>query len=107
MDSATRMDDVDRLVDYLGETRHLPQDEQIKGLYARWPAITPQEYVTALKLYHKREHAALKKKPVKRRLPNILARLKNKSAYMTKATFMGVSWKKVDGAWLGKATWSL
>jgi hypothetical protein len=107
MDSATRMDDVARLVDYLGETRHLPHDEQIKGLYARWPAITPQEYVTALKLFHKRERAAQKQKPVKRKLPQILARLKNKSAYMTKATFMGVSWKKVDGAWLGKASWSL
>jgi hypothetical protein len=105
MDSETRPDDVARLVDYLGETKHLPQDEQIKGLYARWPDITPQEYVTALKLYHKREHAA--RKPVKRKLPQILARLKNKSAYMTKATFMGVSWKKVDGAWLGKASWSL
>ena len=109
MDSANRMDmeNVDLVVDYLGETRHLPQDEQIKGLYARWPCITPQEYVTALKLHHKREHAARKKLPVKRRLPNILARLGNKSAYMTKATFTGVSWKKVDGAWLGKASWSL
>jgi hypothetical protein len=95
------------LVDYLGETKHLPHDEQIRGLYAHWPDITPQEYVTALKLHHKREHAAQKKKPVKRRLPSILARLKNKSAYMTKATFIGVSWKKVDGAWLGKASWSL
>jgi hypothetical protein len=63
--------------------------------------------VTALKLHHKREHAAQKKKPVKRRLPNILAHFKNKSAYMTKATFTGVSWKKVDGSWLGKASWSL
>ena len=109
MDSANRMDmeNVDQVVDYLGETRHLPQDEQIKGLYARWPGITPQEYVIALKLHHKREHAARKKTPVKRRLPNILARLGNKSAYMTKATFTGVSWKKVDGAWLGTASWSL
>jgi hypothetical protein len=109
MDSANRMDmdNVDHVVDYLGETRHLPQDEQIKGLYARWPGITPQEYVTALKLHHKREHAARKKMPVKRRLPNILARLRNKSAYMTKATFTGVSWKKVNGAWLGTASWSL
>ena len=63
--------------------------------------------MTALKLHHTREHAAPTKNPVKRRLPNILARLKNKSAYMTKATFMGVSWKKVDGSWLGKASWSL
>lgn len=107
MDNDNRMDSVDRLVDYLDETKHLPHDEQIKGLYARWPGVTPQEYVTALKLHHKREHAAQKKKPVKRRLPDILARLKNKSAYMTKATFMGVSWKKVNGAWLGKASWSL
>jgi len=107
MDSANRMDDVARLVDYLGEAKHLPHDEQIKGLYARWPDVTPQEYVTALKLHHKREHAAQKKKPVKHKLPQILSRLKNKSAYMTKATFMGVSWKKVDGSWLGKASWSL
>ena len=51
MDSANRMDEVARLVDYLGETKHLPHDEQIKGLYARWPDVTPQEYVTALKLH--------------------------------------------------------
>lgn len=107
MDSANPMNDVARLVDYLGETKHLPHDEQIKGLYARWPGITPQEYVTALKLHHKREHTAQSKKPVKRKLPQILSRLKNKSAYMTKATFMGVSWKKVDGNWFGKASWSL
>ena len=107
MDSANRMGDVGLVVDYLGETRHLPHDEQIKGLYARWPGITPQDYVKALKLHHKREHAAQKKKPLKRKLPQILARLKNKSAYMTKATFTGVSWKKVDGAWLGTASWSL
>jgi hypothetical protein len=107
MDSANRMDDVARVVDYLAESRHLPHDDQIKGLYARWPGITPQDYVKALKLFHKREHAARKKQPVKRKLPQILARLKNKSAYMTKATFTGVSWKKVDGAWLGKASWSL
>ncbi len=33
--------------------------------------------------------------------------LKNKSSYMTKATFMGVSWRKVNGSWCGKASWSL
>jgi hypothetical protein len=108
MDSALRINaDVARLVDYLSETKHLPHDDQIKGLYARWPDIKPQEYVTALKIFHKRERAAQKQRPVKRKLPQILSRLKNKSAYMTKATFMGVSWKKVDGAWLGKASWSL
>ena len=107
MDSASRMDDVGRLVDYLGETQHLPHDEQIKGIYTRWPGITPEEYVKALKLYHKRERAARKQKPIKRKLPQILSCLRNKSAYVTKATFMGVSWKKVDGAWLGKASWSL
>lgn len=107
MDSIDPKDDVARQVDYLGETRHLPHDEQIRGLYARWPSITPQEYVKALKLFHKREHAAQKSKPVKRKLPQILSRLKNKSGYMTKATFTGVSWKKVDGSWLGKASWSL
>ncbi len=107
MDSTDQIDDMAGLVAYLSETKHLPHDEQIKGLYARWPHITPQEYVTALKLFHKRERAALKHKPVKRKLPQILARLKNKSVYMTKATFMGVSWEKVDGAWLSKASWSL
>lgn len=105
MDSATRTDGVAHLVDYLSETRALPHDEQIKGIYKRWPDITPEEYVTALKLYHKRQHAA--RKPAKRKLPQILSRLKNKSGYMTKATFMGVSWKKVNGAWCGKASWSL
>ena len=107
MDSATRMDDVAQLAEYLVDTRGLPRDEQIKGVYQRWPGITPGEYVAALNLFHTREHAAQKRKPVKRKLPQILARLRNKSAYMTKATFMGVSWKKVDGAWLGKASWSL
>ena len=105
MDSATPNQNVAHLVDYLSETKALSHDDQIRGLYARWPEITPQEYVTALKLYHKREHAA--RKPVKRKLPQILSRLKNKSGYMTKATFMGVSWKKVGGNWLGKASWSL
>jgi len=62
-------------------------------------------YVTALKIFHKREFAA--RKPVKRRLPEILSRLKNKSGTMTKATFLGVSWKKVNGSWCGKASWSL
>ena len=62
-------------------------------------------YVTALKIFHKRELAA--RKPVKRRLPEILSRLKNKSGTMTKATFLGVSWKKVNGSWCGKASWSL
>ena len=105
MDSTTRS--VAQVADYLGETKALPHDEQIKGIYTRWPDVTPEEYVKALKLYHKRERAARKQNPVKRKLPQILSRLKNKSAYMTKATFMGVSWKKVDGAWLGKASWSL
>jgi hypothetical protein len=108
MDSATRINaDVARVVNYLSETKHLPHDEQIRGLYARWPGILPQDYVTALKLFHKRERAAQKKQPVKRKLPQIVARLTNKSAYMSKATFMGVSWKNVDGSWLGKANWSL
>lgn len=105
MDSAIRSDGVAHLVDYLDESRGLPPDEQIKGIYMRWPDITPDEYVTALRLYHEREHAA--RKPAKRKLPQILSRLKNKSGYMTKATFMGVSWKKVNGSWCGKASWSL
>jgi len=105
MDSATPNQNVAHLVDYLSETKHLPHDDQIKGLYARWPDITPAEYVTALKLFHKRERAA--RKPVKRKLPQILSRLKDRSGSMTKATFMGVSWKKVGGSWLGKASWSL
>ena len=103
MESAIRS--VAPVVDYLSEARVLPHDEQIKGIYMRWPDVTPEEYATALKLYHERERAA--QKPVKRKLPQILSRLKNKSAYMTKATFMGVSWKKVDGSWCGKASWSL
>ena len=107
MDSATPIVDVARLADYLSETNHLPHDEQIRGLYARWPAILPQDYISALKLFHKRERAAQKKKPLKRKLPHILSRLRNKSDYVSKATFMGVSWKKVNGAWLGKASWSL
>jgi hypothetical protein len=93
------------LVEYLCETRHLARDEQIKGIYRRWPDMTPEDYVTALKIFHKREFAA--RKPVKRRLPEILSRLKNKSGTMTKATFLGVSWKKVNGSWCGKASWSL
>jgi hypothetical protein len=105
MDSTSRMDDVARVADYLGETRHLPHDEQIRGLYARWPGITPQEYVAALKLCHKREHAA--RKPVKRKRPKILASLGHGSGHISQATFMGVSWKKVGRAWLGKASWSL
>ena len=44
-----------QLVEYLGETRHLSRDEQIKGIYRRWPDITPDEYVTALKIFHQRE----------------------------------------------------
>ncbi len=103
MDSAIRS--VAQVADYLSEMRGLPHDEQIKGIYLRWPDITPEEYVTALRLFHQREHAA--RKPVKRKLPQILSRLKNKSGYMTKATFMGVSWKKVNGSWCGKASWSL
>ena len=106
MDSTTRMADVAHLADYLAETRGLPHDEQIKGAYQRWPDITPGHIFIALKLFHKREHAAQKRKPVKRTLPQILAGPRNKFAYMTKATFKGVSWKKVDGAWLGKASWS-
>jgi hypothetical protein len=94
-----------QLVDYLGETRHLARDEQIKDIYRRWPDITPDQYVAALKIFHQRELAA--QKPAKRRLPEILSRLKNKSAYTTKATFLGVSWKKVNGSWSGKASWSL
>jgi|SRR5688572_12388924 hypothetical protein len=105
MDSAIRSDDVAHLVDYLDETRALPHDEQIKGIYKRWPDITPDEYVTALRLYHERQHAA--PKPLKHKLPQILSRLKTKSGYMSKATFMGVSWKKVNGSWCGKASWSL
>ena len=75
MDSATPNQNVAHLVDYLSETKHLPHDDQIRGLYARWPDITPAEYVTALKLFHKRERAA--RKPAKRKLPQILARLKD------------------------------
>jgi hypothetical protein len=94
-----------QLVEYLCETRHLARDEQIKGIYERWPDITPEEYLAAVKIYHAREFD--EPKMVKRRLPEILSRLKNKSAYMTKATFMGVSWKKENGSWHGKASWSL
>jgi hypothetical protein len=93
------------LVDYLCETRHLVRDEQIRGIYKRWPDITPEEYLAAVKIYHAREFG--EPKMVKRRLPEILSRLKNKSAYITKATFLGVSWKKENGSWLGKANWSL
>jgi hypothetical protein len=103
MDSATRS--VAQVADYLSEVRSLPHDEQIKGIYVRWPDITPDEYVAALRLCHERGHAA--RKPAKRKLPQILSRLKNKSDYMTKATFMGVSWRKVNGSWCGKASWSL
>ena len=56
MDSAIRS--VAHVADYLGEVRSLPHDEQIKGIYLRWPDITPDEYVTALRLFHQREHAA-------------------------------------------------
>jgi hypothetical protein len=94
-----------QLVEYLCETRHLTRDEQIKGIYKRWPNITPEEYLAAVKIYHGREFG--EPKMVKRRLPEILSRLKNKSGYMTKVTFMGVSWKKENGSWCGKASWSL
>ena len=94
-----------QLVEYLCETRHLARDEQITGIYRRWPDITPEEYQAALKIYHASEFGA--PKIVKRRLPEILSRLKNKSGYMTKATFLGVSWKKEKGGWRGKASWSL
>ena len=94
-----------QLVEYLCETRHLAHDEQIKGIYMRWPEITPEEYLAAVKIYHAREFGT--PKIVKRRLPEILSRLKNKSAYVTKATFTGVSWKKENGSWCGKARWSL
>jgi hypothetical protein len=94
-----------QLVEYLCETRHLARDEQIKGIYRRWPDITPDEYQAAVKTYHAREFD--EPKMMKRRLPEILSRLKNKSAYMTKATFLGVSWKKVNGSWCGKASWNL
>ena len=94
-----------QLVDYLCETRQLARDEQIEGIYKRWPDITPEQYLAALKIYHAREFG--EPKIVKRRLPEILSRLKNKSGYMTKITFTGVSWKKVDGSWFGKARWSL
>jgi len=94
-----------QLAEYLCETRHLSRDEQIKGIYRRWPEITPDEYQAALKIYHAREIG--EPKMVKRRLPEILSRLKNKSSYMTKATFLGVSWKKERGGWRGKASWSL
>jgi hypothetical protein len=94
-----------QLAEYLRETRHLAQDEQINGIYRRWPGITPDEYQAAVKIFHVREFGEPKK--VKRRLPEILSRLKDKSGYMTKATFLGVSWKKVNGSWCGKASWSL
>ena len=69
------------------------------------PDITPEEYQAAVKIYHAREFP--EPKIVKRRLPEILSRLKNKSGYMTKAIFSGVSWKKKNGSWYGKANWSL
>ena len=94
-----------QLVEYLCETRHLAHDEQIRGIYKRWPDITPEEYLAAVKIYHAREFGT--PKIAKRRLPEILSRLKNKSAYMTKAVFLGVSWKKKNGSWYGKANWSL
>jgi hypothetical protein len=94
-----------QLVEYLCETRHLARDEQITGIYKRWPDINPEEYLAAVRIYHAREFG--EPKMVKRRLPEILSRLKNKSGYMTKATFLGVSWKKENGSWCGKATWSL
>ena len=94
-----------QLVEYLCETRHLARDEQIKGIHRRWPKITPEEYLAAVKIYHAREFAD--QKTAKRRLPEILSRLKNKSGSMTKVTFMGVSWKKENGSWYGKASWSL
>ncbi len=104
-DAAVKLDGVAQMVEYLCKTRHLARDEQIKGIYSRWPDITPEEYLAAVKIYHAREFAD--QKTAKRQLPEILSRLKNKSGYMTKATFMGVSWKKVDGSWCGKASWSL
>ena len=66
MDSATRLDDLAHLTDYLAETRGLPRHEQIKSVYQCWPDITPGHIFIALKLSHKR-------KPVKRKLPQILA----------------------------------
>ena len=97
--------DAVQLVEYLCETRHLAHDEQIKGIYMRWPDITPEEYLAAVKIYHAREFG--EPKMVKRRLPEILSLLKNKSGYMTEAMFLGVSWKKKNGSWHGKANWSL
>lgn len=73
MDSATRMDNVAHLTDYLAETRGMPRHEQIKGVYQRWPDITSGHIFIALKLSHKREHAAQNRKPVKRKLPQIRA----------------------------------
>ena len=93
------------MVEYLCETRQLARDEQIEGIYKRWPDITPEQYLAAVKIYHAREFG--EPKMVKRRLPEILSRLKNKSDYMTKAIFLGVSWKKENGNWLGKASWNL
>ena len=75
-----------QLVNYLCETRHLARDEQIKGIYRRWPDITPQEYLAALKIYQARKFG--RPKIVRRRLPEILSRLKNKSGDMTKVTFL-------------------
>lgn len=98
-------DTATQLVEYLCETRHLARDEQITGIYGRWPDITPGEYLAAVKIYHAREFAD--QKTLKRRLPEILSRFKNKSGYMTKVTFMGVSWKKENGNWCGKASWNL
>jgi hypothetical protein len=103
--TAVQLDAVARLVEYLCETRHLPRDDQIMGIYKRWPDVTPEEYLPAVKIYHAREFG--ERKIAKLRLPEILSRLKNKSAYMTKVTFMGVSWKKENGSWSGKASWSL
>ena len=104
-DATVRLDAVAQLVEYLCETRHLSSDEQIKGIYKRWPDITPEEYLPAVKIYHAREFGH--QKIAKRRLPEILSHLKNKSAYMTNVTFMGVSWKKENGSWCGTASWSL
>jgi hypothetical protein len=98
-------DATEQLVEYLCNTRRLPRDEQIKGIYHRWPDITPEEYQAAVRIYHARDLG--EPRNGMRRLPEILSRLKNKSGYMTKATFLGVSWKKVNGSWCGKASWSL
>lgn len=67
MNSATRMDDVAHLEDYLAKTRGLPRDKQIRGVFQRWPEITPGHLFVALKLFDIRERAAQRRKPVKTR----------------------------------------